>query len=67
MLKIRKDGVEKIVTSGAFEDLYKGLGYEIVPETSAKKVEEPVKAPQPEVEVKEEKTEKPKTEFKKSK
>lgn len=36
MLKIKKDNVEKIVTAGAYEDLYKGMGYEIV---SGKQVE----------------------------
>lgn len=30
MLKIKKDNVEKIVPSGLYEDLYKGMGYEVV-------------------------------------
>ena len=46
MLKIRKNGDEKIVTSGAFKDLYEGLGYEII---SEKKVVEKVAAPVKEV------------------
>ncbi len=41
MLKIRKDGVERIVTSGVYENLFKGLGYEIVNEKSVEKVIEP--------------------------
>ena len=43
MIKIRKDGVEKIVTSGVYENLFKDLGYEIVDEKSVKKVVEPEK------------------------
>lgn len=30
MLKIRKDGLEYTVTQGAYENLYKGMGFEIV-------------------------------------
>lgn len=30
MLRIKKDNVEKIVPSGLYDDLYKGMGYEIV-------------------------------------
>lgn len=30
MLKIKKDNVEKIVTAGAYENLYKSMGYEVI-------------------------------------
>lgn len=49
MLRIRKDDIEKIVTTGAYEDLYKSMGYEIVPEKNeVKKVAEPAKVTAPE-------------------
>lgn len=37
MLKIRKDGLEYIVTQGAYDNLYKGMGFEIVSGGAEKK------------------------------
>lgn len=37
MLKIRKDGLEYIVTQGAYENLYKGMGFQIVSGGAEKK------------------------------
>lgn len=54
MLKIRKDNNEMSVTSGAFENLYKGMGYEIVEETKKATTEEVV-APQPTIDKTEDK------------
>lgn len=42
MLKIRKDNIEKIVTIGCFENLYKDMGYEIVNESKNATVENTV-------------------------
>lgn len=39
MLKIRKDNIEKIVTVGCFNNLYKDMGYEIVNESGKTTVE----------------------------
>lgn len=39
MLKIRKDGTEIIVSEGAFENLYKSMGFEVVNEKAQKSVE----------------------------
>ncbi len=63
MLKIRKDGVEKIVTSGVFENLFKDMGYEIVNEKSVEKVATPDKevAPKTEIKVELPKSEEPKS------
>ena len=41
MIKIRKDNVEKIVTIGAFEELYERMGYEIVDEPKNEKDTKP--------------------------
>lgn len=46
MLKIKKNNVEKIVSAGAYENLYKSMGYEIVSEgkkDAPAKVEAPSK------------------------
>lgn len=68
MLKIRKDGVERIVTSGVFENLFKDLGYEIVNEKSVEKVATPVKEVAPKTDIKIEiHKEEPKTDKKASK
>lgn len=32
MIRIRKDNNEKVVTKGAYENLYKSLGYDIINE-----------------------------------
>lgn len=37
MLKIRKDGLEYIVTQGTYDNLYKGMGFEIVSGGAEKK------------------------------
>ena len=46
MLKIRKDNIVQIVSAGTYENLYKGMGYEIVSEGKKEapaKVEAPSK------------------------
>lgn len=67
MLKIRKDNIEKIVTIGCFENLYKDMGYEIVNESKNATVENTVAEARVE-EVKQEEninnnSEKPKNDF----
>lgn len=36
MIKIRKDKIEKIVTLGAYEEMYQAMGYELVVEPKEK-------------------------------
>lgn len=43
MLTIKKDNVEKIVTAGAYEDLYKAMGYEVVGGNKVESKAAPVK------------------------
>jgi len=52
MIKIRKEHTELLVTNGQFENLYKGLGFEIVRDNKEvpkpvieKHVEKPVEEP----------------------
>lgn len=40
MIKIRKGNDEKVVTYGLFEELYSGMGYEIVGEKTQSKPQE---------------------------
>lgn len=42
MIKIYKDDEEKIVTMGAYENLYKSMGFKIVGTNSSKQVTEQV-------------------------
>lgn len=67
MLKIRKDNIEKIVTIGCFENLYKDMGYEIVNESKNATVENTVAEARVEEVKQEENTnnnsEKPKNDF----
>jgi hypothetical protein len=60
MIKIRKEHTELLVTNGQFENLYKGLGFEIVRDNKEvpkpvieKHVEKPVEKPVEEPVVKE--------------
>ena len=47
MIKIRKEHTELLVTNGQFENLYKGLGFEVVRDNKPveKVVEKPVEKP----------------------